>query len=135
MLTMAGAPSGSAVELNWLPPLQPNGAIIRYEIEYVPARMPGDPVTVQSSNNRYFTLTLPNEFLSYNVRVAAVNSQGRANSNALLVMCTAAGRGKVYCKQLVCSQTQHSLNTASHNPAQCLLFRSPPSDWCVCCCH
>ena len=114
---MAGAPSGSAVELNWLPPLQPNGAIIRYEIEYVPARMPGDPVTVQSSNNRYFTLTLPNEFLSYNVRVAAVNSQGRANSNALLVMCSAAARGKAYCKQLVYSQTTFFDYTASPNPA------------------
>ena len=111
MLTMTGTPTGSTVELNWLPSLHPNGAIIRYDIEYEPAMTPGDPVNAGSSSSPYFTLTLPNEFLSYNVRVVAINSQGRANSNVLLVMCSAAGRGKACCKQLVCSQTQHSLIT------------------------
>ena len=133
MLTIIGTPTGSTVELNWLPPLQPNGDI-HYVIEYEPAMTPGDSVRMES-NSLYFNLTLPNEFLSYNVTVAAVNSQIGANSNALLVMCSAAGRGKVYCKQLVYSQAKHSLITASPNPAWCLLFRSPPSDWCVRCCH
>ena len=115
MLTMAGAPTGSTVELNWLPPLHPNGVITRYDIEYEPAMTPGDPVRMESNSSLYFTLALPNEFLSYNVRVAAVNSQGRANSNVLLVMCSAAGRGKVYyCKQLVFSQTQHFLSLSIH---------------------
>ena len=116
MLTMTGTPTGSTVELNWLPPLHPNGVITRYEIDYELSMTPGDPVNAGSSGSLYFTLTLPNEFLSYNVGVTAVNSQGRANSNDL-VMCSAAGRGKAYCKQLVCSQTQHSLITASSNPA------------------
>ena len=84
MLTMTGEPIGSTVELNWLPPLHPNGAI-HYEIEYVPAMIPGDPVNARSSSSPYFTLTLPNEFLTYNVRVAAVSTQGRAQSNVLSV--------------------------------------------------
>ena len=84
MLTMTGEPTGSTVELNWLPPHQPNGAI-HYEIEYEPAMTPGDPVNAGSSSSPYFTLTLPNEFLTYNVRVAAVNTQGQAQSDVLPV--------------------------------------------------
>ena len=74
----------STAELNWLPPLHSNGAI-HYEIEYGPAMPPGDPVNAGSSSSPYFTLTLPNEFLTYTVKVAAVNSQGRANSSKLLL--------------------------------------------------
>ena len=84
MLTMTGEPTGSTVELNWLPPLHPNG-VIHYEIEYEPAMTPGDPVNAGSSSSPYFTLTLPNEFLTYNVTVAAVNTQGRVKSGVLAV--------------------------------------------------
>ena len=84
MLTMTGTPTGSTVELNWLPPLHPNGAI-HYEIEYEPAMTPGDPVNAGNSSSPYFTLTLPNEFLTYNVRVAAVNTNSLAQSSPLLV--------------------------------------------------
>ena len=84
MLTMTGEPTGSTVELNWLPPLHPNGAI-HYEIEYEPAMTPGDPVNAGSSSSPYFTLTLPNEFLTYNVRVAAANTQGKTRSGVLTV--------------------------------------------------
>ena len=73
----------STVELNWLPPLHPNGAI-HYEIEFEPAMTPGDPVNAGNNDIPYFTLTLPNEFLSYTVRVVAVNSKGRAKSSDLL---------------------------------------------------
>ena len=85
MLTTTGEPIGSTVELNWLPPLHPNGAI-HYEIVYEPARTPGDPVNAGNSNSPYFTLTLPRDLLTYNVRVAAVNTQGRTESNALFVI-------------------------------------------------
>ena len=84
MLTMTGEPTGSTVELNWLPPLHPNGAI-HYEIEYEPAMTPGDPVNAGSSSSPYFTLTLPNEFMAYNVRVAANNSHGQTRSGILTV--------------------------------------------------
>ena len=74
MLTVTGTPTGSTVELNWLPPLHPNGAI-RYEIEYEPAVPPGDTVTAGNSNTPFFTLTLPD----------GVNSRGRAKSGHLVV--------------------------------------------------
>ena len=86
MLTMIGEPNGSTIELNWLPPLHPIGAI-HYEIEYGPAMTPGNPVNAGSSGSPYFTLTLPNEFVTYNVRVAAVNTQGQAQSEVLSVPC------------------------------------------------
>ena len=98
MLTMTGEPNGSTIELNWFPPLHPNGAV-HYEIEYIPAVTPGDPVNAGSSSSPYFTLTLPNEFLTYNVRVAAVNDQGQAQSDVLAV-CPGTNRmrGKYMCR-------------------------------------
>ena len=81
MLTMIGEPTGSTVELNWLPPLHPNG-VIHFEIEYEPAMTAGDPVDAISSSSPYFTLTLPNEFLTYNVTVAAVNTQGQGSTRS-----------------------------------------------------
>ena len=85
MLTTTRESTGSIIELNWLPPLHPNGAI-HYEIEYEPARTPGDPVNAGNSSSPYFTLTLPSDLLTYNVRVAAVNTQGRTESNTLFVI-------------------------------------------------
>ena len=79
---------GSTVELNWLPPLHPNGAIC-YEIEYEPARMPGAPVNARNSSSHYFTLTLPSDLLTYNVCVAALNTEGQTESIALvIIMCS-----------------------------------------------
>ena len=85
MLTMTGAPTGSTVELNWLPPLHPNGAN-HYEIEYESARTSAQPVNAGSSNSLYFTLTLPNDIETHRVTVVAVNSKGRARSNELEVV-------------------------------------------------
>ena len=84
MLAVTGTPSGSTVELNWLPPLHTNGAI-RYEIEYEPAMTPGDRVIAGHSGSLYFILTLPNDLPSYTVRVRAVNSRGSATSGDLVV--------------------------------------------------
>ena len=83
-VTMTGDPTGIIIELNWLPPLHPNGAI-HYEIEYEPAMTPGSPVNAGNSSSPYFTLILPNEFLTYNVRVAAVNTQGQAASDTITI--------------------------------------------------
>ena len=85
LMTMTGTPTGSTVELNWLPPLHPNGAI-HYEIEYKPAAASGDPVNAGNSSSPCFTLSLPNGIETYRVAVVAVNSKGRARSNELEVV-------------------------------------------------
>ena len=98
-LTRIGAPTGSTVELNWLPPLHPNGAI-HYEIEYLPIRPSGDPVTAGSSSSPYFTLTLPNENRMYFVTVFAVNSKGRARSTRNRITITVTKTGMYKCKDV-----------------------------------
>ena len=101
MLTTTGESILNVVELNWLPPLHPNGAI-HYEIEYEPAMTPGDPVNAGSSSSPYFTLTLPNEFLTYNVTVAAVNTQGRVESSVLPGLCLGRSREQGLHRLLLC---------------------------------
>ena len=91
-LTRIGAPTGGTVELNWLPPLHPNGAI-HYEIEYLRLRPTENPVNARSSSSPYFTLTLPNENSIYFVTVFAVNSKGRAR-NRIRITVTKTGMYK-----------------------------------------
>ena len=92
MLTVTALPSGSTVELNWLPPLHPNGAI-HYEIEYEQAMTPGF-TTVEGGTDLYFNLTLPKEFVTYNVRVVAVNTQGsRSGESNTVSVCPGRNRG------------------------------------------
>ena len=109
MLTVTGTPTGSTVELNWLPPLHPNGAI-HYDIEYEPAMTVGNPntveknvVTVQSSSSFYYNLRLPSEFVTYNVKVVAVNTQDMrlARSNVVKV-CPGMNRQGVWCIHIYC---------------------------------
>ncbi len=95
MLTVIGEPTGSTVELNWLPPLYTNGAI-RYEIEYEPAMPPGDTVNAGNSNTPYFTLTLPNEFVTYNITIAAVNILSMNSARSVLPVCPGRNREGVW---------------------------------------
>ena len=97
MLATAGNTTSSTVELNWLPPLHPNGAI-RYEIEFEPAMTTGDPVNAGNSSSPYFTLTLPNEFVTYNVRVTAVNTQGLGSAQSINIsVCLGKNREEGVC--------------------------------------
>ena len=95
MLTVIGEPAGGTVELNWLPPLHPNGAI-RYEIEYEPAMTPGGPVNARNSSSLYFTLTLPNEFVTYNVTIAAVNILSMNSAQSVFPVCPGRNREGVW---------------------------------------
>ena len=63
-----------------------------------------------SSSSPYFTLTLPNEFLTYNVRVAAVNNQGKVGSNGL-TLCPGRNRKRGVCIQC---KLQYIYSTCTH---------------------
>ena len=95
MLTVIGEPAGGSVELNWLPPLHPNGAI-RYEIEYEPAMTPGDTVKAGNNSSPYFTLTLPNEFVTYNITIAAVNILSMNSAQSVFPVCPGRNREGVW---------------------------------------
>ena len=88
-VTRIGALTGGTVDLNWLPPLHPNGAI-HYEIEYIRIRPISNPVNAGSSSSPYFNLTLPNEDSMYFVTVFAVTSKGRAR-NRITITVTKTG--------------------------------------------
>ena len=100
MLTVTGS-TGSTVELNWLPPLHPNGAI-RYYIEYETVMTPrdsgqlGNVVTIQSSSSFYYNLTLRNEFRTYNVTVVAVGTQDMGSKSAIVLVCPGRNREGVW---------------------------------------
>ena len=96
MLTVTGTPSGGIVELNWFPAAHPNG-VIRYDIVYKLGTSSSEN-TVMSMNNSYFTLTLPNEFMTYSVRVVAVNTNGLGSAESNVVqVCPGRDRQGVWC--------------------------------------
>ena len=107
ILTVTGTPSGSTVELNWLPPLHPNGAI-HYEIECEQTLTPGF-TTVIGGTDLYFTLTLPKEFLTYNVRVVAVNTQD-SRSGASNIVSVCPGRNRGMCMVYTCTNVYARLS-------------------------
>ena len=123
--------TGGTVELNWLPPLHPNGDI-HYDIEYEPARIPGDPATATGIRTCFYTLSLLVGALSYNVRVVAVNTQGRTSSN-VLVVCTGPKRGTI-AKVDVHFFTSFVFNCCFSKPVPltpiccCFLGPDPPTD-------
>ena len=132
MLIVIGSTTSSTVELNWLPPLHPNGAV-HYEIEYEPAMTPGDPVNAGNSSSPYFTLALPNEFLTYNVRVAAVNTQGQAQSSVLPVCLGKNREGGQHMIMTQCLIMHHTVHITS-NLREFVEIRGIPLQIIVNCC-
>ena len=69
------------IELNWIPPLEPNGDVY-YVIEYNDGNTT-DSVNA-SSESTYFNLTGLQRGVTYNITVVAVNSAGRNDTGAVL---------------------------------------------------
>ena len=69
------------IELNWIPPLEPNGDVY-YLIEYNDGNR-NDSVNT-SSESTYFNLTGLQRGVTYNITVVAVNSAGRSDTGAVL---------------------------------------------------
>ena len=65
------------VELNWLPPTEPNGEV-HYVVEYK-REYSGNLISVNTtSDSTHYNLTGLHNGTSYTIRVVAVNSAGRA---------------------------------------------------------
>ena len=65
------------IELNWIPPLEPNGDVY-YLIEY------NDGSVNTLSTSTYFNLTGLQRGVTYNITVVAVNSAGRTDTGRVL---------------------------------------------------
>ena len=73
--------SRNGIELNWIPPLEPNGDVY-YLIEYNDGNK---VVSVNiSSESTYFNLTGLQRGVTYNITVVAVNSAGRNDTGPVL---------------------------------------------------
>ena len=69
------------IELNWIPPLEPNGDVY-YLIEYNDGNRTVSVYT--SSESTYLNLTGLQRGVTYNFTVVAVNSAGRSDTGTVL---------------------------------------------------
>ena len=69
------------IELNWIPPLEPNGDVY-YLIEYNDGNRNVSVNT--SSESTYFNLTGLQRGVTYNITLVAVNSAGRSDTGPVL---------------------------------------------------
>ena len=87
-LTVVGSTSTS-VDLNWIPPLHPNG-VIHYEIEYSTSENFVEKTTINTgSDDTYYTLNGVLELSRYYFRVLSVNTGGvgRSSSSDVVNIC------------------------------------------------
>ena len=82
--------TSTSVDLNWIPPLHPNG-VIHYEIEYSTSENFVENKTIIStgSNNTYYTVNGVLELSRYYFRVLSVNTGGvgRSSSSDVVNVC------------------------------------------------
>ena len=93
-LTVVGSTSTS-VDLNWIPPLHPNG-VIHYEIEFSTSENFVEKTTINTgSDNTYYTLNGVLELSRYYFRVLSVNTGGvgMSSSSNVVNVCLGADVG------------------------------------------
>ena len=87
-LTVVGNTSTS-VDLNWIPPLHPNG-VIHYKIEFSTSENFVENTTINTgSDNTYYTVNGVSQFSRYYFRVLSVNTGGvgRSSSSNVVNLC------------------------------------------------
>ena len=87
----------NGIELNWLPPTEPNGEVLHYVIYYTP-----EGGTEQSndtgSNLTHYNLTgLERNRVYINIAVQAVNSAGRSDRSAVIAQYNHTPPGECQC--------------------------------------
>ena len=71
------------VELNWLPPTDPNGEVLHYVIYYTPEGGTGQSIDTGSNLTHYNLTGLERNRVYTNIAVQAVNSAGRSDMSAV----------------------------------------------------
>ena len=70
------------IELNWIPPREPNGDMRHYIVKYTTQN--GTQQEINTTNNiNYYNLTGLDRGQTYNITVVAVNSAGRGKSQPI----------------------------------------------------
>ena len=97
------------VELNWLPPTEPNGEV-HYVIYYTPEGGTEQPINT-GSNLTYHNLTgLERNRLYTNIAVQAVNSAGRSDRSAAIAQYNHTPPGEL-CTKNTMQLTFHIMNS------------------------
>ena len=72
------------VELNWLPPSEPNGEVLHYVICYTPEGGTEQNTSTGSNLTHYNLTGLERNRVYTNIAVQAVNSAGRSDRSAVI---------------------------------------------------
>ena len=72
------------IELNWLPPTEPNGEVLHYVIYYTPEGDTEQSINTGSNLTHYNLTGLERNRVYTNIAVQAVNSAGRSNRSAVI---------------------------------------------------
>ena len=75
--------SDKGIELNWLPPTEPNGEV-HYVIYYIPDDGPEQSIDTGSNLTHYNLTGLERNRVYSNIAVQAVNSAGRSDRSAVI---------------------------------------------------
>ena len=72
------------IELNWLPPTQPNGEVLHYVIYYTPEGGTEQSIDTGSNLTHYNLTGLGRNRVYANIAVQAVNSAGRSDRSVVI---------------------------------------------------
>ena len=73
------------IELNWLPPMEPNGEVLHYVIHYTPEGGTEQSIDTGSNLTHYNLTGLERNRMYNNFRVQAFNLVGRSDRSAVIV--------------------------------------------------
>ena len=74
----------NGIELNWLPPTEPNGEVLHYVIYYTPENGTERSVDTGSDQTHYNLTGLERNTVYSHIAVQAVNSAGRSDRSAVI---------------------------------------------------
>ena len=86
----------SGIELNWLPPTEPNGEV-HYVIYYTPEGGTEQAIDTGSNLTHYNLTRLEKNRVYTNISVQAVNSAGKSERSAVIVQYAHPLPGKLNC--------------------------------------
>ena len=82
------------IELNWLPPTEPNGEVVHYVIYYTPEGGTEQSIDTESDLTHYNLTGLERNRVYTNIAVQAVNSAGRSDRSAVIAQYNHTPPGK-----------------------------------------
>ena len=87
----------NGVELNWLPPTEPNGEVLHYVIYYTPEDGTEQSIGTGSNLTHYNLTGLERNRVYTNIAVQAVNSAGRSDRSTVIAQYNHTSPSECHC--------------------------------------